>query len=284
MEIAYGDQQVSQYAAAVEARTIGASAHEPALDPSRSRDKNLLYGIPAITQYPFAGSAIVLWDGGPGQVQPPPFPNLPPVDGDRTTRIRTSSRARRWRTGRRSPTSSLRTARSSTCAAASRATRTPTCLNSRGLMHAARSRPRHRRSSVTRVAVVGHVEWVDFVEVDRFPQPGTVVHAPGSFARAGGGGGVVTGVLADLEDVEVEFFVALGRDAAGEATVTQLTERGAVAPRRVARSADAASRDAARDRRRANDHHDRRAARAVWLRRVAVGPAGGLCRRVHHGG
>ena len=80
---------------------------------------------------------------------------------------------------------------------------------------------------MTRVAVVGHVEWVDFVEVDRFPRPGTVVHAPGSFARAGGGGGVVAGVLADLDDLEVEFFVALGRDAAGEATVAQLTERGA---------------------------------------------------------
>ena len=80
---------------------------------------------------------------------------------------------------------------------------------------------------MTRVAVVGHVEWVDFVEVDRFPQPGTVVHAPGSFARAGGGGGVVAGVLADVEDLEVEFFVALGRDAAGEATVAQLTDRGA---------------------------------------------------------
>lgn len=83
MEIAYGDHQVSQYAAAVEARTIGASAHEPALDPSRARDKNLLYGIPPIPpipRYPFAGSAIVVWDGGPGQVQPPPFENLPPVE------------------------------------------------------------------------------------------------------------------------------------------------------------------------------------------------------------
>ncbi len=80
MEIAYGDQQVSQYAAAVEARTIGASAHQPALDPSRARDKHLLYGIPAIKRYPFRGSAIVVWDGGPGQVQPPPFANLPPVE------------------------------------------------------------------------------------------------------------------------------------------------------------------------------------------------------------
>ena len=80
MEIAYGDHQVSQYAAAVEARTIGAAAHQPALDPSRARDKNLLYGIPAIGHYPFTGSAIVLWDGGPGQVQPPPFANIAPVD------------------------------------------------------------------------------------------------------------------------------------------------------------------------------------------------------------
>ena len=38
MQIAYGDFQVSMYAAAVEARTIGASAYRPALDPDRSRD------------------------------------------------------------------------------------------------------------------------------------------------------------------------------------------------------------------------------------------------------
>ena len=80
MQIAYGDHQVSMYAAAVEARTIGASAHVPALDPDRSRDRNLFYGIPAIGHYPFGGSAIVIWDGGPGLVQPPPFGNDAPVD------------------------------------------------------------------------------------------------------------------------------------------------------------------------------------------------------------
>ena len=37
MQIAYGDHQVSMYSAAVEARTIGASAHEPALDLSTNR-------------------------------------------------------------------------------------------------------------------------------------------------------------------------------------------------------------------------------------------------------
>ena len=89
MQIAYGDHQVSDYAAAVEARTIGASVHVPALDLStnRSRDRNMFYGIPAITHYPFAGSAIVIWDSGPGHTQPPPLTDTAPpeVTGDPTT-------------------------------------------------------------------------------------------------------------------------------------------------------------------------------------------------------
>ncbi|MFZ0386177.1 MAG: hypothetical protein WAL22_10960 [Solirubrobacteraceae bacterium] len=79
MQIAYGDFQVSMYSAAVEARTVGASAYRPALDPDRTRDANLFYGLPTITRYPFAGSAIEIWDSGPGRVQPPPLSNLAPV-------------------------------------------------------------------------------------------------------------------------------------------------------------------------------------------------------------
>lgn len=79
MQIAYGDFQVSMYAGAAEARTIGASVYEPALDPDRSRDKNLFYGVPAISHLPFTGSAVVIWDSGPGRVQPPPVANVPPV-------------------------------------------------------------------------------------------------------------------------------------------------------------------------------------------------------------
>ena len=78
---------------------------------------------------------------------------------------------------------------------------------------------------MTRVAVVGHVEWVDFVPLQRFPQPGEVVHANGAFARAAGGGGVVAVVLAEL-DAEVDFFCALGRDGTGRAAAAQLAERG----------------------------------------------------------
>jgi hypothetical protein len=82
MQIAYGDHQVSMYAAAVEARTVGASAYQPALNPgtNRSRDRNLFYGLPAIKVFPFSGSAIEIWDSGPGHTQPPPLTNTAPAD------------------------------------------------------------------------------------------------------------------------------------------------------------------------------------------------------------
>jgi hypothetical protein len=82
MHVAYGDHQVSMYSAAMQARTIGARAYEPALDPVRSRDRNLLYGIPPIPKYPYKGSGIVIWDSGPGIVDPPPFGDLPPTTGE----------------------------------------------------------------------------------------------------------------------------------------------------------------------------------------------------------
>lgn len=82
MQIAYGDFQVSQYAAAVEARTIGARSYQPALDlPSREQDVNLLYKIPKIKSFPFRGSALVIWDSGAGFNTPPPLTNIAPAEG-----------------------------------------------------------------------------------------------------------------------------------------------------------------------------------------------------------
>jgi len=81
MQLAYGDFQVSMYAGAAEARTIGASAYEPALDADRSSDRNLFFGIPAIGHFPFSGSAVEIWDSGAGRVQPPPVGNIPPTTG-----------------------------------------------------------------------------------------------------------------------------------------------------------------------------------------------------------
>ena len=76
-----------------------------------------------------------------------------------------------------------------------------------------------------RLAVVGHVEWVDFIPIERIPEQGQVVHAEGSFARAAGGGGVAAVVLAEL-GAEVDFFCAVGNDALGHAAEEQLKERG----------------------------------------------------------
>jgi ribokinase len=76
-----------------------------------------------------------------------------------------------------------------------------------------------------RLAVVGHVEWVDFIQIERMPREGEVLHAEGAFARAAGGGGVASVVLARM-GAEVEFFVALGDDAHGHTAAAELTGRG----------------------------------------------------------
>jgi hypothetical protein len=95
MQIAYGDHQVSQYAAMVEARTLGARAYQPALDPLRTQDKFLTWGIPTIRSYPFDGSGVVIWDAGPGLVNPPPLGNLPPTTGaDPRSFVRSTPAAR----------------------------------------------------------------------------------------------------------------------------------------------------------------------------------------------
>ena len=39
----------------------------------------MFFGLSPITSFPFHGSAIEIWDSGPGAVQPPPLANLPPV-------------------------------------------------------------------------------------------------------------------------------------------------------------------------------------------------------------
>lgn len=77
----------------------------------------------------------------------------------------------------------------------------------------------------TQIGVVGHVEWVDFLQVPRFPHPGEVLAADGGFTRAAGGGGVAAGVIAEF-GADVDFFCAFGRDADGQAAAAQLEERG----------------------------------------------------------
>lgn len=78
---------------------------------------------------------------------------------------------------------------------------------------------------MTRVAVVGHVEWVDFVWVEPYPARGSVSHARDASVGAGGGGGVAARVLAQ-SGADVAFYCALGRDDNGEAAAAELRERG----------------------------------------------------------
>jgi hypothetical protein len=83
LQIAYGDFQVSMYAAAVEARTVGAFAHLPALEEvsNRVRDEQLLFAVPPLASGGSPGTAIVVWDSGPGRTRPPPIEGLPPPGG-----------------------------------------------------------------------------------------------------------------------------------------------------------------------------------------------------------
>ncbi|HMC19129.1 MAG TPA: hypothetical protein VKH16_07870, partial [Gemmatimonadales bacterium] len=75
---AFGDHQVANVATEVEARTIGASIRQPALDPGRHTDTDPFYGIPAISSFPFDGSALVVWDSG---ADTPPTTNTAPSTG-----------------------------------------------------------------------------------------------------------------------------------------------------------------------------------------------------------
>ncbi len=72
---AFGDFQVANVTTEVEARTIGAKAHQPALKTGRSPDKQTFWGIAAIPHYPYAGSAIFMWDSG--TAAPPSGPVAP---------------------------------------------------------------------------------------------------------------------------------------------------------------------------------------------------------------
>jgi ribokinase len=78
---------------------------------------------------------------------------------------------------------------------------------------------------VTRVGVVGHVEWVEFVTLDALPRGGQVARGRDSFTRAAGGGGVAAVVLAEL-GAQVDFFCSLGCDANGRDAAAQLEQRG----------------------------------------------------------
>jgi ribokinase len=78
---------------------------------------------------------------------------------------------------------------------------------------------------MTRVAVVGHLEWVDFLRVDHLPVRGEVQAARREFTHAGGGAVVAAAVLAEL-GAEVDYYCAVGDDSDGDVAIRELEARG----------------------------------------------------------
>jgi ribokinase len=75
------------------------------------------------------------------------------------------------------------------------------------------------------VAVVGHVEWIRFVRVDRVPSAGGIAHGGGGWEAAGGGGAVAAVQLARLAG-EAHLFTAFGDDDLGRACGAELEDLG----------------------------------------------------------
>jgi ribokinase len=76
-----------------------------------------------------------------------------------------------------------------------------------------------------RVAVVGHVEWVDFAVAARLPRPGEILHVREFWDEAAGGGAVAAVQIAKLTGASL-FFTALAGDRLGESTAAQLAKQG----------------------------------------------------------
>ena len=80
-------------------------------------------------------------------------------------------------------------------------------------------------SSRPSVAVVGHVEWVQFARVAHVPRAGEVVHAEDPFAEPAGGGAVAAVQLARLAGTAA-LVTCVGEDDHGARSRTRLGELG----------------------------------------------------------
>jgi ribokinase len=75
------------------------------------------------------------------------------------------------------------------------------------------------------VAVVGHVEWIEFARVEELPASGEIVHASEVWEQPGGGGAVAAGQLAKLAG-SARLYTALGDDELGRRAAAELIELG----------------------------------------------------------
>ena len=75
-------------------------------------------------------------------------------------------------------------------------------------------------------AVIGHIEWMNFLKVDNLPQPGIISHSRKSFEIPAGGGSVIAKTLNELTHNQVHFFTSLGKDFFGKKSYEILSEMG----------------------------------------------------------
>ena len=85
-----------------------------------------------------------------------------------------------------------------------------------------------------RVAVVGHVEWIEFARVNRVPAAGEIVHAMETWEEPGGGGAVAAVQLQRLTG-DCTFLTALGDCELGRRALSELAERYGVGVQAVFR-------------------------------------------------
>lgn len=112
-----------------------------------------------------------------------------------------------------------------------------------------------RKPAAVAVAVVGHVEWLDFAVVDHLPAAGEIVTASDHFEAAAGGGAVAAVQLRRLAGAAA-FFTAVGDDPLGVRAAQELRALGV--------TLHAATR-AGRAQRRAFTHVDGRAERTITV-------------------
>jgi ribokinase len=75
------------------------------------------------------------------------------------------------------------------------------------------------------MAVVGHVEWIEFARVPSVPAPGQIVHVSEDWHEPGGGGAVAAVQLAKLAG-NATFYTALGDDELGHRAQRELETLG----------------------------------------------------------
>ena len=76
------------------------------------------------------------------------------------------------------------------------------------------------------LAVVGHVEWINFLKVDQLPKPGVISHSEKSLEYPAGGGSIIAKTLSELTFNQIHFFTALGNDDYGDRCFKILSNMG----------------------------------------------------------